>query len=59
MNVQRQHPNFVEGDRFFMVRCFVCDPEHGKENYLPAVASGQCAWCGAKVEIEDEEEVEE
>lgn len=25
----------------YLVRCFKCD----QENYLPAVASGQCAWC--------------
>ena len=27
-----------------MNRCFSC----GKENYAPAVTSGQCAWCGYK-----------
>lgn len=26
----------------YLVRCFKC----GRENYAPAVASGQCAWCG-------------
>lgn len=37
--------NFVAEDngQFFMVRCPVCK----SENYGPAVASGQCAWCGA------------
>lgn len=25
-----------------MIRCFEC----GRENWLPAVASGQCPWCG-------------
>lgn len=25
-----------------MQRCFEC----GRENYAPAVATGQCAWCG-------------
>jgi len=31
-----------DDDRLYMVRC----PECGKENWAPAVASGQCAWCG-------------
>ena len=36
--------NFVskEGDKFYMVRCPVCN----RENYALAVSSGQCAWCG-------------
>jgi len=35
--------NFVTDDgRVFLVRC----PECRLENYTPAVASGQCAWCG-------------
>lgn len=25
-----------------MVRCFNC----GKENYIPMVSTGLCAWCG-------------
>ena len=25
-----------------MIRCFEC----GKDNYMPAVESGCCAWCG-------------
>lgn len=28
------------------VRCFVCDPEEGRENWAPAAAAGKCAWCG-------------
>lgn len=39
-------PNFYEDGRFFLVRCFACDPKHGMENYAMAVASGRCAWCG-------------
>ncbi len=40
-------PNFLGADgRFCLVRCFACDPEHGRENWAPAVASGECAWCG-------------
>lgn len=26
----------------YMVKCFEC----GRENWAPAVSSGQCAWCG-------------
>jgi len=29
-------------DQYYLTRCFEC----GRENYLPAVASGVCAWCG-------------
>ena len=31
-------------DKLYLVRCPFC----GRENYIPAVASGQCAWCGYK-----------
>ena len=42
------HPNFINKDRkLYLVRCFMCgDLERGRENWAPAVASGQCAWCG-------------
>lgn len=33
---------FYGDDQFFLERC----PQCGKENYAPAVATGQCAWCG-------------
>lgn len=48
---QDRAPNFrgVDG-QLFLVRCFVCEPWRGRENYLPAVASGTCAWCGWKEE---------
>jgi ribosomal protein L37E len=29
--------------KFYLIRCYEC----GKENYLPSVATGQCAWCGS------------
>lgn len=45
---QDQFPNFREAGRLFLVRCFSCGGERGKENYAMAVASGQCAWCGWK-----------
>jgi len=39
-------PNFRdETGKLFLVRCFVCVPGYGRENYGPAVASGSCAWC--------------
>ena len=41
--VQDYNPNFRDEDgKLFLVRCKVCD----RENYLPAVASGICVWCG-------------
>lgn len=46
---QDREPNFRNEDgKLYLVRCFACDPEHGRENYIPAVASGQCVWCGWK-----------
>lgn len=33
----------------YLVRC----PKCGLENYLPAVASGQCCWCGYIASIKD------
>jgi len=48
--IQDREPNFREGDKLFLVRCFKCGGEQGRENYAPAVASGNCAWCGWKEE---------
>ena len=31
-----------ENGKLFLVRC----PECCNENYAPAVATGQCVWCG-------------
>lgn len=44
---QEQGPNF-RGDngKLYLVRCYACDSERGRENWGPVVASGQCAWCG-------------
>ena len=42
---QDRKPNFREGGKLYLVRCYACDP-HGRENYSMAVASGKCAWCG-------------
>ena len=44
---QVQRPNFVGKDgQLFLVRCFVCGGETGRENWGPAVATGKCHWCG-------------
>ena len=44
-----QEPNFFdENGKFYLVRCYECEPDEGRENYLIAVASGQCAWCAWK-----------
>jgi hypothetical protein len=45
-SIQDRAPNFRENGRLYLVRCFACDSVGGTENYLPAVASGCCAWCG-------------
>lgn len=46
-SLQDRHPNFrADNGRFFLVRCFACEPERGRENWGPAAASGTCAWCG-------------
>lgn len=38
-----QEPNFYDKQgNLFLVRCPTCK----RENYAPAVASGECAWCG-------------
>ena len=49
---QDKPPNFRNEDgKLYLIRCFACsDNPRGKENYTPAVASGQCAWCGWKEE---------
>jgi hypothetical protein len=47
--IQDRGENFRGDDgRLYLIRCYVCDPTHGQENYITAVASGQCAWCGWK-----------
>lgn len=50
LNSTRQeqgHGNFRSKEgKLFLVRCYVCDPEYGRENYAMAIAGGECAWCG-------------
>mgnify|MGYP003405059196 CR=1 FL=1 len=59
---QLRRPNFRgKKGTIFLVRCFLCEPKRGLENYLPSVASGQCAWCGWKegqTESEAEKEMQ-
>lgn len=46
--VNERKPNYRDGaGNFYLVRCFACDPEHGREKYAPSVALGLCGWCGA------------
>jgi len=46
--VNERKPNYRDGaGGEYLVRCFACDPEHGRENWAPAVATGRCAFCGA------------
>lgn len=50
---QDRHPNF-RGDngKLYLVKCFICDPKYGLENYVIAVSMGQCYKCGWKEEID-------
>ncbi len=44
---QDRKPNFRDHTgNLFLVRCFACNPEIGRENYSMAVSSGVCAFCG-------------
>lgn len=44
---QEKSPNFRgEDGKLFLIRCFSCGGERGRENWAPSVATGQCAWCG-------------
>ena len=45
--IQDRLPNFRgKLGNLFLVRCFACDPAHGRENYAINVSSGICTWCG-------------
>jgi len=47
--VQDKKPNFRDkSGKLFLVRCFICEPDRGRDNWKPAVASGTCAFCGWK-----------
>lgn len=46
---QYEPPNFIgENGSLYLVRCYVCAPVRGRENWAVMVASGTCAWCGWK-----------
>lgn len=46
-NVNDRPPNFRgKHGVLYLLRCFACGGEHGRENWMPAVATGTCAWCG-------------
>jgi len=34
--------------KLVLVRCYICNPDVGVENWAPAASAGQCAWCGWK-----------
>ncbi len=45
--IQDHHPNFRDSNgHLYLVRCFRCEPERGRENYALAVAVGVCCECG-------------
>lgn len=51
-NLNDRPPNFRQSDgRLVLIRCFNCDPDIGRENYLLATWSGQCAWCDWREEV--------
>jgi hypothetical protein len=41
---------FWADGKFYLKRCYDC----GCENWGPAVATGQCAWCGSEKRPEPE-----
>lgn len=54
---QERPPNFRdENGELYLVRCFACDPEIGRENWMVVVATGTCAWCHWYEGCEDEDD---
>ena len=45
--VSDMRKNFTVNGKYFMVYC----PKCNRENWAPAVADGQCAWCSYKEEV--------
>ena len=44
---QDRSPNFRdENGKLQLIRCFVCDPENGRENNSSCIEQGKCYWCG-------------
>ena len=52
MNPQLKGRNYKSKGKIYLIRCNKC----GRENYLPAVASGVCAWCGDDANLYDDVE---
>lgn len=53
-NISQKAPNFKADDgRWYLVRCYECNPERGTENYGAAVASGICYRCGYDINKKD------
>lgn len=54
VTIQNRPPNFRdESGHFYLVRCFSCEPERGRENYAFAVAAGicfECEWSESELE---------
>ena len=56
-NINDRPPNFRDKDgNLYVLRCFKCDPENGRENHGAAVSSGICAYCGYRGEEETSNE---
>ena len=49
VDCRKDKPKKESANTIYMERC----PKCGKENWAPAVASGQCAWCGYKAKEAD------
>lgn len=47
-------PNFYSvSGKFYLVRCYVCNPEHGTENTSLTVSQGVCFKCGWDISKQD------
>lgn len=53
-HINDRQPNLYsdDGDVFYLIRCFNCDKDHGRENHALHIAAGQCAWCGWRYFVE-------
>lgn len=56
---QDREPNFRDkSGKLYLVRCFACDAERGRENWAMMVARGICSWCGWDRNVDDSEQPE-
>lgn len=45
--IQDRKPNLRDSSgQLYLVRCFHCEPEYGRENGAGNVVRGVCSWCG-------------